>query len=210
MWPHSSPLWPGRLSTVTTHVHNIDIQEELCPPPLCSVTQGQTRLENRYMYHDRPIVWRRSAESTSLNGPFTSRDCDVAATSLPNLIYCFGVVLLHWAFVTVTATNFAVAGESLCDQFGSDVTAIINQQKWRFDFLTKQSAWFGKQIIQSFKHICALCHNKVLQSAALKSTVFACFRLPYKARFAPELRFLFSRHKCSNRFQHFLFCFCCR
>ena len=27
--------------------------------------------------------------------PFTSRDCDVAATSLPNPINCFGVVLLH-------------------------------------------------------------------------------------------------------------------
>ena len=50
-------------------------------------------------------------------GPFTSSDCDVAATSLPNLIYCFGVVLLHQAF----ATNFAVAGESLCNWFGSDV-----------------------------------------------------------------------------------------
>ena len=50
-------------------------------------------------------------------GPFTSSDCDVAATSLPNLIYCFGVVLLHWAFVTVTATNFAVTGKSLCNPF---------------------------------------------------------------------------------------------
>ena len=38
------------------------------------------------------------------------------ATSLPNLVYCFGVVLLHQVFVTATATNFAVTGESLCDQ----------------------------------------------------------------------------------------------
>ena len=43
------------------------------------------------------------------------------ATSLPNFIYCFGVVLLHQAFVTATATNFAVTGESLCQPFGSDV-----------------------------------------------------------------------------------------
>ena len=35
---------------------------------------------------------------------------------------CLGVVLLHSAFATATATNFAVAGESICDRFGSDVT----------------------------------------------------------------------------------------
>ena len=55
----------------------------------------------------------------SSKGPFTSSDCDVAATSLPNLIYCFGVVLLHRAFAT--ATNFSVTEESLCNPFGSDV-----------------------------------------------------------------------------------------
>ena len=49
---------------------------------------------------------------TDCKGPFTSRDCDVVGTSLPNLIYCFGVVLLHWTFAT--ATNFAVSRESLC------------------------------------------------------------------------------------------------
>ena len=41
------------------------------------------------------------------------------ATSLAYDFCYFGVVLLHWAFVT--ATNFAVAGESLCDWFRSDV-----------------------------------------------------------------------------------------
>ena len=35
------------------------------------------------------LVWHK--------GPFTSSDCDVAATSLPNLINCFGVALLHLA-----------------------------------------------------------------------------------------------------------------
>ena len=59
--------------------------------------------------------------SVEFKGPFTSSDCDVAAISLPNLIYCFGVVLLHRAFAT--ATNFAVAGESLCNPFGSHVAA---------------------------------------------------------------------------------------
>ena len=39
------------------------------------------------------------------------------ATSLPNRIYCFGFVLLHRAFVTVTATNFTVAGELFCNPF---------------------------------------------------------------------------------------------
>ena len=54
-----------------------------------------------------------------LKGPFTSSDCDVAATSLPNLIYCFGVVLLHQAFATTT--NFAMAGESLWERCRSDI-----------------------------------------------------------------------------------------
>ena len=40
---------------------------------------------------------------------------------LLNLIYGFGVVLLHPAFLTATATNFAVTGESLCEPFGSDI-----------------------------------------------------------------------------------------
>ena len=35
-----------------------------------------------------------------VKGPFTSSDCDVAATSLPNLINCFGVALLHLATAT--------------------------------------------------------------------------------------------------------------
>ena len=48
------------------------------------------------------------------------------ATSLPNLIYCFCVALLHWAFAT--ATNFTVTGESLCDRFGSDIT--VAGYKW--------------------------------------------------------------------------------
>ena len=57
-------------------------------------------------------------------GPFTSSDCNVAATLFPNLIYCFGVVLLHQAFVTATVINFAVTGELLCKPFGSDVTDV--------------------------------------------------------------------------------------
>ena len=47
---------------------------------------------------------------------------DITVTSLPNLIYSFGDVLLHWAFAT--ATYFAVAEESLSDRFGSDVAAM--------------------------------------------------------------------------------------
>ena len=45
------------------------------------------------------------------------------AISLQNLIYCFGVVLLHTAFltVTVTATNFTITGGLLCEQFESNV-----------------------------------------------------------------------------------------
>ena len=65
-----------------------------------------------------------------VKGPFTSSDCDVTVTSLPNLIYCFDVVLLHWAFAT--ATNFAVAGESLCDQFGSDIAAMSQTCRCRW------------------------------------------------------------------------------
>ena len=43
--------------------------------------------------------------------------------SLPNLIQCFGVVLLHTAFATVTATTtkLLVAGGLLCDRFNSDI-----------------------------------------------------------------------------------------
>ena len=53
-------------------------------------------------------------------------------TSLPNLIYCFGVVLLHQVFVTVTATNFAVAGELLCEPFRGDVTATSQMRYCRW------------------------------------------------------------------------------
>ena len=34
------------------------------------------------------------------------------------------VVLLRWEFATGTVTNFAVAGELLCDRFGSDVADV--------------------------------------------------------------------------------------
>ena len=61
--------------------------------------------------------------ATPAKGPFTSSDCDVAAISLPNLIYCFGVVLLHRVFVIATATYLTVTGESLCNPFGSNVAA---------------------------------------------------------------------------------------
>ena len=60
----------------------------------------------------------------SSKGPFTSSDCDIAVKLLPILIYCFGVILLHQVLATATATNFTVTGESLCDQFGSDVATM--------------------------------------------------------------------------------------
>ena len=57
--------------------------------------------------------------SEQTKDPFRSRDYDVAATSLRNQFCCFGVVLLHPVFATVT--KLPVAGESLCNPFGSDV-----------------------------------------------------------------------------------------
>ena len=77
-----------------------------------------------FILNGHNLMFRDVSVSNVDKGPFTSSDCDIAAiaaTSLPNLIYCFGVVLLHWAFATATTTTFAVAGESLCDWFGSDV-----------------------------------------------------------------------------------------
>ena len=65
-------------------------------------------------------------------GPVRAHLHPVTATSLLNLIYCFGVVLLHGAFVTATVTNFAVAGESLCDRFGSDITAMSQMHRCRW------------------------------------------------------------------------------
>ena len=47
---------------------------------------------------------------TYCKGPFRSSDCDFAATLLQNLNYCFGVVLLHWVFVTATVTYYAAHG----------------------------------------------------------------------------------------------------
>ena len=65
----------------------------------------------------------RDAPPIGLKRPSGPIYIQTTATSLPNLIDCFGVVLLHQAFVTATATNFAVAGESLCEPFGSNVAA---------------------------------------------------------------------------------------
>ena len=42
-------------------------------------------------------------------GPFTSGDCDVVATSLPNLINCFGVALLHLATATSLRCRWGIA-----------------------------------------------------------------------------------------------------
>ena len=81
----------------------------------------------------------QSAMAFFLNEDTFRRFCKVrtqlhpaTATSLPNLTYCFGVVLLHQAFVTATATNFAVTGESLCEPFGSDVTATSQTRRCRW------------------------------------------------------------------------------
>ena len=76
--------------------------------------------------------WQKFQLARPGKGQFTSNDCDVAATSLPNLIYCFGVVLLHRAFATATATNYAVAEESLCESFESDVVATSQTRRCRW------------------------------------------------------------------------------
>ena len=64
-------------------------------------------------------------------GPFTSSDCDVAVTSLTNLFYYLGVVLLHQAFVTATATDFAVTGESLYNPIGIEVAVMSQTSRCR-------------------------------------------------------------------------------
>ena len=60
-------------------------------------------------------------------GPFTSSDCNDTARSLQNQLHRLCTVLLHTALVTAiaTATKLLVAGGSLCEQFKSDVAAIL-------------------------------------------------------------------------------------
>ena len=74
----------------------------------------------------------RTNEPGNLGPIYIQRLWHVAATSLPNLIFCFGVVLLHWAFSTATVTNFAVAGELLCDWFGSDIVVMSQTRRCRW------------------------------------------------------------------------------
>ena len=65
-------------------------------------TDGHTQLKTLPSHNLR----MRTVTSRQHKSPFTSSDCDVAATSLPNLINCFGVALLHLATVTSLGNRF--------------------------------------------------------------------------------------------------------
>ena len=58
-------------------------------------------------------------------GPFTSSDCDVAATSLRNLLYCFGVVLLHPVSVMSQRRCSQMALQPIWVQCHSDVADAV-------------------------------------------------------------------------------------
>ena len=108
-------IWPISLTTENVHHHSNHTTPLL--PQLLWLLNYQNMTEGVFIASEiasecekqkRKIEkWERSKKNLKsknkfdfafarceriLKGPFTSSDCDVAVTSLPNLIYCFGVV----------------------------------------------------------------------------------------------------------------------
>ena len=73
---------------------------------------GKSRTSDLILLHTKCYYFNRVWYWSLYTDQFTSSDCDFPVTSLPNLIYCFGIVLFHWAFATATVTNFAVLLEN--------------------------------------------------------------------------------------------------